>query len=264
MVVIVALVLAFASLSLQPRQKANQDNETKSAILLSIGQGQNAASAKDKTAYINEEYDKYITASFAVNYQGDKVDGADAFALLDNLKAEYAKPDAERVLPVFIGKSSEGNTLYVFPLYGSGLWGPLWGYLALESDLKTVYGAVFAHKGETPGLGAEIAKPEFQAQFKGKSIFQNDQLVGIYVLKGAGASAGNANAVDAISGGTITSRGVENMIVSNLKDYAAFIEKQRAAASPSANTAQQSQSSDNAAPNLAAADNEPLTVVENE
>ena len=225
MVVIVALVLAFASLSLQPRQKANQNNETKGAILMSIGQGMEADKAKDKTAYINEEYAKYITESFAVDYQGNKVEGADAFALLGSLKAEYAKPENERALPVFVGKKDSGESLYVFPLWGSGLWGPIWGYLALEGDLETIYGAVFGHKGETPGLGAEIATPPFQDQFNGKSIFKGSEIVGISVLKGAGASAGDPNAVDAISGGTITSTGVQNMIRTNLAGYAGFIEK---------------------------------------
>lgn len=235
MVVIVALVLAFASLSLQPRQKANQDNETKGAILMSIGQGMDADKAKDKTAYINEQYAKYITESFAVNYEGNIVEGADAFALLGNLKAEYAKPEAERALPVFVGKNEDGQTLYVFPLWGSGLWGPIWGYLALESNMETISGAVFGHKGETPGLGAEIATPVFEDQFKGKSIFAGNDLVGISVLKGAGSSAGNQNAVDAISGGTITSVGVQKMIIGNLKGYAGFIEKHKGgAAAPAA------------------------------
>lgn len=266
MVVVVALVLAFASLSLQPRQKANADNETKSAILLSIGQGQEAAKAKDKTAYINEEYSKYITESFAVNYKGDRVEGADAFALLGNLKAEYAKPEADRVLPVFVGKNSKGNTLYVFPLYGSGLWGPIWGYLALESDMSTIFGAVFAHQGETPGLGAEIATSGFQSQFKGKSILSGDEIVGIQVLKGAGSSSGNPNAVDAISGGTITSRGVQDMITSNLKDYAGYIEKQKSGAvvaSPSLGE-RETNLTGGASPDLPVVDNEPLTVDENE
>lgn len=227
MVVIVALVLAFASLSLQPKQQANQENETKGAILMSIGQGMDADKAKDKTAYINEQYAEYIPESFVVNYKGDKVEGANAFALLGDLKAEYAKPEAERELPVFVGKNQDGQTLYILPLWGSGLWGPIWGYLALESNMETIYGVVFDHKGETPGLGAEIATPAFSDQFKGKSIFNGNDLVGISVLKGAGSSAANQNAVDAISGGTITSRGVQEMIINNLNGYAGFIEKNK-------------------------------------
>lgn len=265
MVVIVALVLAFASLSLQPRQKANQENETKSAILMSIGQGLDAAKAKDKTAYINEEYAKYIIESFAVDSKGDKVEGADAFALLGSLKAEYAKPENERVLPVFVGKKDSGEKLYIFPLYGSGLWGPLWGYLALESNMETIYGVVFDHKGETPGLGAEISKPSFQDQFKGKSIFKGNELVGISVLKGAGVSSGNPNAVDAVSGGTITSRGVQDMIMNNLKGYAGFIEKNKAGAvaSPALNE-RETNLTGGSTPDFPVIEDQPLTVGENE
>ena len=265
MVVIVALVLAFASLSLQPIQKANQDNETKGAILMSIGQGMDAEKAKDKTAYINEEYAKYIIESFAVDSKGNKVEGADAFALLGSLKDEYAKPENERVLPVFVGKKDSGEKLYILPLWGSGLWGPLWGYLALESDMTTIYGAVFDHKGETPGLGAEITTAAFQNQFKGKSIFNGNEIVGISVLKGAGSSADNPNAVDAISGGTITSRGVQDMIISNLQGYAGFIEKTKSedvVSSPQ--DEDQANLTDESTPDLPVIEDQSLTVRENE
>lgn len=232
MVVIVALALAFTALSLQPRQKANVDNEKKGAILTSIGEGMEADKAADKMAYIEEQYAKYIVESFAVTPSGEKVEGADAFGLLDRLKKEYAKPEAERTLPVFISRSDDGTERVVFPLYGSGLWGPVWGYLALESDWNTIYGISLDHQGETPGLGAEIATPPFQNQFKGKTLFEDGRMVGITVTKGAGSSAGNPHAVDAISGGTITSRGVEDMIRRNMTDYTAFIEKQKSAAAP--------------------------------
>jgi Na+-transporting NADH:ubiquinone oxidoreductase subunit C len=227
MVAIVAFALAYASLSLKPRQKANAENETKGAILLSVGEGTEQDNVPDKTAYINAEYDKYIVSSYAVNDKGDKVEGVDAFEILQNLKAEYDKPAEQRRLPVFESHGDDGKTRYVFPLWGKGLWGPIWGYLALEEDLDTVYGVVFDHQGETPGLGAEIANPPFENQFKGKTILQDGNFVSIAVLKGAGASKGNNHAVDAVSGGTITSRGVQSMLKDNLSDYEAFIKKTR-------------------------------------
>ncbi|MDL2320080.1 NADH:ubiquinone reductase (Na(+)-transporting) subunit C [Alistipes sp. OttesenSCG-928-B03] len=227
MVVVVALVLAFASLKLQPLQNANVENETKGAILTAIGEEGEMNTVKDKTAYINERYAKYIVEDFAVDCNGNRVEGANAFDILKNLKAEYAKPEEQRQLPVFVSRSDDGRTRYVLPLWGAGLWGPVWGYLALEDDWDTIYGAVFDHKSETPGLGAEIATPGFQDQFRGKTIFRNGQFVSIGVTKGVGSSAGNPNAVDAISGGTITSRGVEKMLRDNLTDYKAFIEKQK-------------------------------------
>ncbi|MCD8073100.1 MAG: NADH:ubiquinone reductase (Na(+)-transporting) subunit C [Alistipes sp.] len=224
MVVVVALVLAFAAMKLKPLQTANQENEMKGAILQSIGEGGQMNKAKDKTAYINKQYDKYIVDSYAVRTDGSRVEDADAFELLANLKKEYDKPADQRTLPIFVSRADNGQMRYVIPLTGSGLWGPVWGYIALESDWKTIYGVVFDHKSETPGLGAEIATAPFQDQFKGKSIFDGERLVGISVLKGEGASAGNPNAVDAVSGGTITSRdGVEKMIKNNLSDYSAYI-----------------------------------------
>jgi Na+-transporting NADH:ubiquinone oxidoreductase subunit C len=97
----------------------------------------------------------------------------------------------------------------------------------LDGDWDTISGVVFDHKGETPGLGAEITTPKFRDQFVGKRIFDGSELVGITVLKGAGSSRGNDHAVDAISGGTITSRAVETMIRATLAEYKPYIEKQR-------------------------------------
>lgn len=230
MVVIVALVLSFTALKLQPKQKANVENEMKGAILMSIGEGMEAAKAKNKTAYINEQYSKYIVDSYVVDYKGNKAEGANAFELLGDLKKEYAKDEQERRLPVFVGESDDGTVRYILPLYGKGLWGPIWGYLAMSDDWDTISGIILDHQSETPGLGAEIATPVFQKQFEGKTIFEGSKLVGISVLKGAGASAGNNHAVDAVSGGTITSQGVENMIKGNLESYDAYIVKMKSAA----------------------------------
>lgn len=228
MIVIVAVLLAYASMSLADRQKANVVVEKQGAILGSMGLAADAAKAKDKTAYIQSEYNKYIADSYVVDGNGNRVENADAFGLLDVLKAEYAKKDAaERRLPVFEAKLDDGTVLNVLPIYGAGLWGPVWGYIALESDWNTVYGATFDHKGETPGLGAEITTPWFSGQFKNKTIFRDDKFVGISVLKGQGSSVGNNNAVDAVSGGTITSRGVQDMIISCLEAYLPLIEKNR-------------------------------------
>ena len=148
-----------------------------------------------------------------------------AFDALGNLKAEFAKPEAERRLPVFVSRNDAGQVNYILPVYGTGLWGPIWGYLALQKNLDTIDGAVFGHKSETPGLGAEIATPAFQKQFVGKTLFGNGSFVGINVTKGVGSSAGNSHAVDAISGGTITSRAVQSMIKDCIGDYEPFLVK---------------------------------------
>ena len=113
MVVIVAAVLSFAALSLKGVQAENARVEKMGDILRSIGEGGDADLVKDKAAYINEQYKKYIVDSYAVNVEGDRVEGANAFALLTNLKAEYDKPAAERSLPVFVSRNDEGVTSYV-------------------------------------------------------------------------------------------------------------------------------------------------------
>lgn len=227
MVVVVATILAFAAMSLKSTQAENVRIEKMNDILRSIGEGKGAATAPDKAKYVTQEYDKFIVDSYAVNSKGDRVEGANAFNLLINLKAEYDKPEAERVLPVFVSKSNEGTIRSVLPVWGVGLWGPVWGYVALESDWNSIYGVVFDHKSETPGLGAEITMPEFTDQFKQKQIFDAGTLVAVSVLKGSGSSDGNIHAVDAISGGTITSRGVEKMLKDCLASYSAFLEKQK-------------------------------------
>ena len=106
---------------------------------------------------------------------------------------------------------------------GQGLWGPIGGYIALEKELRTSYGAVFDDKAETPGLGAQIKMPIFTSQFKGKKIVDdNGELIGIDVRKG---DADDYNEVDGISGGTITSDGVEIMILENLEAYIPFLKE---------------------------------------
>lgn len=229
MIIIVAVLLSVASMALSGRQKDNIAVEKQGAILSAIGLGGDADKVKDKTKYIQEEYRKYIVESYVVNGEGNVVEGVDAFGLLDNLKAQFAAPVADMQLPVFVAKLDDGTELNVLSLYGAGLWGPVWGYIALEGDWNTIYGAVYDHQGETPGLGAEISTPIFEHQFDGKTIFENGQFTRIAVLKGAGASAGNNHAVDAISGGTLTSRGVEAMLHDCLSTYLPLIEKKRAA-----------------------------------
>lgn len=229
MIVIVAALLSVASLSLKDRQVANVVVEKQGAILSSIGLGGDADKVKDKTKYIEDEYSKYIKESYAVDGNGERIEGMKAFSLLDKLKDEFAAPVAQKELPVFVAKLDDGKTLNVLALYGTGLWGPIWGYIALENDWDTIYGAVFDHQGETPGLGAEISTPIFSDQFTDKLIFEKGEFVGIKITKGIGSSAGNMHAVDAISGGTITSRGVETMLWDCLDAYMPFIQKMRAA-----------------------------------
>lgn len=220
MVVVVAAVLAFAAIKLQPMQSQNVTIEKMGAIVGSIGQGQNADQVADKQAYIRDEFKKYITHTFFVNAQGEQTD-ASPEEVLNSLGKLPEVFEAKTAMPVFQAQLGD-STLYVVPMSGKGLWGPVWGYVALNSDCNTIYGAKFDHKGETPGLGAEISTPAFSDQFKGKKLFDNDKFMSVNLVKGV---ATTPYEVDAISGGTLTSNGVKAMLQTCLGDYVPFFKK---------------------------------------
>lgn len=210
MVIAVAALLSIAAITLQPFQKRNVEINKKQNILTSINIESTAKNAE-------ELYTKFITERYVVSTNGSIIEGADAFTI--DMKKEISKPLAERNLPIFV--SNVKNTKqYIIPVYGKGLWGPIWGYVSLNDDLSTIYGANFAHKGETPGLGAEIDTKAFQAKFIGKQIFdESGTFVSVRVLKGGTANPESNHEVDGISGGTITSVGVDEMLKDCLSSY---------------------------------------------
>lgn len=218
LVVVVAALLSLTATVLQPFQDKNKEIEKKQDILKSVGI---ISDAKEAEAL----YAQYIASSYVIK-NGKQVDG-DAFSV--NLKNELAKPLSERVLPIYKAQKND-STFIVMPLYGKGLWGPIWGYISIleESNgaqkvYKTVYGATFDHAGETPGLGAEISTLAFQSPFKGKTIFdESGKFVSVSVLKG-NTSSTNPHAVDAISGGTITSKGVSAMLYDCMDGYQSYL-----------------------------------------
>jgi len=218
MVVLVAAVLASVSMALKPRQKRNFEIEKKKNILASVNIESDAATAENI-------YSEKILNEYVVNVKGDQVDG-DAFNT--NLKKERAKAAEEMVLPIFEFQTDDGLK-YVLPLRGSGLWGPVWGFVSLNDDMNTIYGANFDHEGETPGLGAEISTVAFEKEFIGKKLFDNSgKLVSILVAKvGQGQNVSEENKVDGISGGTITSKGLEKMLLDDFTSYQEFLNKKR-------------------------------------
>jgi Na+-transporting NADH:ubiquinone oxidoreductase subunit C len=217
MVIVVAAILSFTAISLKPYQKRNIEIEKKQNILASININVSALEAE-------AAYAKNITSTYVINSKGDVVDG-DAF--LVDLKVEHRKPVEEQVLPVYEANLENEGVKYVIPLRGTGLWGPIWGYVAMNNDLNTIYGATFDHQGETPGLGAEITTAGFQEVFKGKTIYNdNGEFVSLVVAKSS-ESAPAEHKVDAISGGTITSKGVQKMLFDDLSFYVEFFNKKK-------------------------------------
>ncbi len=220
MVVIVATLLTFVAETLRPYQEKNVEVEKKLDILRSVGLATEVDEAENKSTYVEKEYADNITKSFVVGMDGGILESVDAFNV--NLKEELNKSDEEKNLPVFIYKSTDGNEIVIVPLQGKGLWGPIWGYVSLEPDMSTIYGAIFAHAKETPGLGAEIQEDFFQVQFLGKKIFDEaGKFTSVKVLKG-NTNSDDPHAVDAISGGTITSVALQEMLFDCLGNYETY------------------------------------------
>lgn len=212
MVVIVSLVLSMTASLLKEPQKRNTELEKKQYILKSIGINVDRNNSE-------RPYSRYIKEDIVVNYLGEVKEGESAFDI--NLSKEIKKNIKDQSMPLYIAELSDAEKKYIIPVIGKGLWGPIWGFIALNDDFNTVYGSVFDHKKETPGLGAEINTEIFQEQFKNKLIYENDY-VKFEVKKNAKEGVYE---VDGISGGTITSNGVTDMIKERFKRYLPYFKK---------------------------------------
>lgn len=216
--VITAVLLAFASEGLRPAQEANIALDKKTSILraVRVTDTERAAIEKIYTERVKE---------LVVNNKGEELSGVTTDDIV--LKDELAKPVDQRRLPLYIYTGDDSKQRFVVPLQGVGLWGPIWGYISIEDDFNTVYGAFFGHKSETPGLGAEIAEAPFQQQFQGKKIMGNDNnFVSVHVMKKAAKSdLGPEHRVDGVSGGTITSNGTDKMLKDWLEPYLGWFGK---------------------------------------
>lgn len=217
MVVAVAVLLSLAATLLQPMQEKNLEIEKKKSMLESIG----VPAAWDEAVAL---YEKHITGSFILNSKGEIAGTDDPFNIV--LRAEQKKPLEEQRLPVFTADPGDGSQLLIIPVEGKGLWGPVYGFVSLSPDLNTIFGVTFDHKGETPGLGAEINTTGFESMFPGKKIYEGDKFVSVGILKG-GAKPDDPHGVDAISGGTITSKGLEATLYDCLIKYNDYFLKNR-------------------------------------
>lgn len=217
LVVVVGVVLSVVYQALRPTQLENIANDTKKQILAS------ARLTPSEGESVADLFNSHIKDSYIVNNFGEQIDSnINPFDV--NMALEVKKPADQRMLPVFECTTDNGLK-YIVPVYGAGLWGPIWGYIAFDSNGDTIYGAYFAHQGETPGLGAEIEKPAFQNQFEGKNIFAPDgEFTSVAVVKLGKEPQGKAW-VHAVSGGTITSQGVQKMLFDSLEPYTAFFQK---------------------------------------
>lgn len=217
MVLIVGTILAFVYMALKPKQDDNVANDKRKQILSAV----HITPAADGA--IEQTFNKYIVAGYLLNKDGSIADSAQNVAfnidMKNNVKLE------ERKLPVFKCRLDDGSLKYIVPVYGAGLWGPIWGYVAVDDNGTDIFGAYFSHEGETPGLGAEIANSKFQGQFKGKKIYVDGEFKSISVMKAGQKPTDGSQYVNAISGGTITSRGVQAMLSDCMTPYDPFFKK---------------------------------------
>lgn len=234
MVIIAAALLSTAAMLLKPFQERNIAIDKMGGILASAQIPDVDASNAIKL------FNEYVKEEIVINQDGDVVEAykdtdgnmEDGKAFKIDMKKElYKKSKGEPFeLPLYVIEK-KGSKLYIIPLRGVGLWGPLWGNIALSSDLNTIVGVTFDHKGETPGLGAEIIADFFTEQFVGKKIFDNNnQFTSIMIVKGGIQKLPEnqrIHGVDAISGGTITCNGVNDMIEDVLKCYLPYLQKNR-------------------------------------
>lgn len=222
LVVVVAAVLATTATLLKPLQVKNINTEKVQNLLAAI----NVEASFDEAETL---YKEYFKEELGINKEGNVVDvyniaegkitEGDVRPFDIDVKKQQAllKEGKDAVFPLYVYEK-DGQKGYVIPLQGAGLWGAIWGNIALEADFNTVVGVNFGHASETPGLGAEIATKAFQEPFAGKHIYDaNGNFTSVIVKKNADAKAGNE--VDAISGGTITSTGVSDMLKNDLGFY---------------------------------------------
>ena len=211
MVVVVGSVLAFAATSLQPMQYENMRIDKMQSILMTVGVDASVEEAE-------ELYQEYITEEIVLSNEGTVKEGVDAFNV--DLAKELKRDPGVQNLPLYKAVV-DGESYYIIPLRGSGLWNAIFGYISLKDDLNTIKGVTFDHLGETPGLGALITEQWFRERFADKQVFDDGaNLVGVSVVKGGAGE--DPNAVDAIAGATITGDGVSNMISERLRHYVPY------------------------------------------
>jgi len=207
-----AVVVSFTAVSVRFEQNLNKENEKKEKIL---------AAAGISTTSVKEEFEKIKT--LYVDFQSNElVSVEDSY---DHIKASMSlegsslvpKEDdiailkrRENIAPLYVWYDSENKIQkVVLPIRGYGLWGTLYGYLSLDSDLNTIKGIEYYDHKETPGLGGEVDNPAWKSDWNGKKVYSDEGNVMLYVTKGPST---NDYEIDGISGATLTSNGVTNMI----------------------------------------------------
>lgn len=227
--IILGGLLSLANQGLKPMQDRSVEIDTKKQILGAVVDIENMSNEE-----ILKRYDASIQ-SIVVDINGDLIEKTEKGDLLIaedvDIAKNFKRPQNERQYPVFIfhEEGNENNVeAYIFPMFGRGLWGPIWGYVALQTDFNTIKGAKFDHESETPGLGARITENAVQKRYVGRKIFDPEgTLVSVSMLKGESNPENmlDDHNIQGLSGATITARGLTDMISNYLNLYSGFIEK---------------------------------------
>tara|TARA_B100000809_G_scaffold258998_2_gene303172 strand:- start:790 stop:1590 length:801 start_codon:yes stop_codon:yes gene_type:complete len=243
MVMIVGSLLAFTASSLKPAITENERIEKQQNILYALGVNGNEGTGDItfvSTDEVSELFKTKVSEQLVLESKDGKViktmtrqefmdanNGKEPYLIDVKKQQANAKAGESRFLPLFVGKSEEGQTYYVAPIRGKGLWDAIWGFIALDSDM-IVRGAFFDHAAETPGLGANIKQRYFMDDFEGEHLLSESGVFkGIKVAKGNADPKNNDKTdyeVDALAGATITGDGVSAMIKADLKLYMPYFQ----------------------------------------
>lgn len=219
--IVCAGLLVAANLGLKDRQNANIEMEQKRSILQTV-------LTLDEGANVDSLYRTKVK-EYVVDYSGNVVSGVTPKQVV--IAVEFKKPAEQRRLPVYEFRSAQDTSkveYVVLPVFGRGLWDVIWGYVSLDSDMNTIKGVKFEHKGETPGLGARISEDEIQKRYEGKQIYDGDKIVSVVMMKGEGNDwSSDKHKVDGMSGATLTGKGVNNMLQDYLVAYQGYINKHK-------------------------------------
>lgn len=222
--VLVAAILAVVSQTLKPQQEANDKAETISQILTAGQFGTKEELTKQGNNAIIELFKNELDKAIVINAEGKEVrelniSKAEVYSTSDLKAQDYKIADGTFEIPVYRFK----NGVSVLAVYGKGLWGPIWGYIAVDSSRTHLLGAYFDHASETPGLGGKIKDdPKFRAQFTGKEL--NLASGHAFEIVKGGAPKGQSNAIDAISGATMTCKGLDAAINQWIGAYKQYIQ----------------------------------------
>lgn len=224
LVVVVGTILSLLAIGLKPMREANGVQKKQLDILSAF---MDLEAEKITRKNVKDQFKKYINLEEAVvlDMNGKIKEGVKAFDV--DIQTEYKDKklkEADKNYPLFIATLENGKKMYVIPVIGKGLWGPIWGNICLDEDMNTIKGASFGHKGETPGLGAEISQKFFIDRWIGEKIADETGAFAKFEIVKDGSGTAAEKKVDGITGGTITSKGVEEMANRCLAVYATYFQ----------------------------------------